>query len=554
MDEQRPDRGSADRLGDEAYLGIDVGTSGVRAAVLDGSGRVLGRGAEPLHSDRRRGVRHEQDPDEWWAALCVAVRQALVCVGDAVGDIGDSSAANGGAANGGGVNGSNWNGGRASGGAANGRRGGLSVRIAAVAVAATSGTLLVEDARGRPVTAGVLYDDGRAVGLADRVAAAGATVWSRSGIVAQPTWALPRALWLLHHTQLPPGGRVVHQGDHLVRRLTGEPVPTDTSQALKTGVDLITGDWPAAVLTELGLDPAVFPAVVGPGTPIGVVGPAAAAATGLPAGAQVRAGMTDGCAAQIGAGALGPGAWTTVLGTTLVLKGVSDLPLADPSGAFYSHRHPDTGWLPGGASNAGAGFLASWFGPDLHGLSEAAGRDTGTAVTYPLRGAGERFPFTDAAARRFTIGQADGPVARFAAALRGLACVERLAYERVRGLGAPVLGPIRSSGGATRNVHLTQLRADLLGRSVQVAAQGGAAIGMAVLAAAGPGRVAETAARMLPPGREFEPDAVRHGRLLEVYGRFVGELRRRGWLDVEPGTFGTEGDSDSSRVIEQSRR
>ena len=516
MDQQQPssgDRpsggsgGSGGGVADAAYLGIDVGTTGVRAVLLDAAGWVLGRGARPLHSDRRNGVRHEQDPDEWWSALCGAVRQALT-----------SQA---------------------------GREGS---RITAVAVAATSGTVVVEDDRGRPVTPGLLYDDRRALDLAGRVTAAGAAIWARSGVVAAPMWALPRVLWLVRNVGVPPGGRIAHQGDHLARRLTGTPVPTDTSQALKTGVDLVTGNWPADVFAELGLDPGLLPEVVTPGTLIGEVSRAAAAATGLPAGTQVQAGMTDGCAGQIGAGALAPGAWTSGLGTTLVLKGVCAVPLVDPSGACYAHRHPDGGWLPGGASNCGGGYLRQEFGPDLDALGAAAARDTGSSVSYPLLGTGERFPFPAPNARAFTLGEPGGRPARFAAALRGLACVERLAYDRVTGLGARVAGPLRFTGGATRNAHLTQLRADLLDRRVQVLQHGDAATGMAVLAAAPPGRLTETAARMVRPGREFFPDPRRHERLVEIYDRFTAELHRRGWLASGPADqAGRTGDRDDHR-------
>lgn len=98
----------------------------------------------------------------------------------------------------------------------------------------------------------------------------------------------------------------------------------------------------------------------------------AAAHRGLPAETPILAGMTDGCAAQISAGALAEGHWNSVLGTTLVLKGVAHRLLRDPEGAVYSHRHPDEGWLPGGASNVGAGALARHF--DNRGLAELTRR------------------------------------------------------------------------------------------------------------------------------------------------------------------------------------
>src|SRR4029079_6142435 len=97
------------------------------------------------------------------------------------------------------------------------------------------------------------------------------------------------------------------------------------------------------------------------GTHLGNVWAAAAAETSIPEGTPIFAGMTDGCSAQLGAGAVRVGSWNSVLGTTLVLKGVAPELLKDPLGVVYSHRSPDGHWLPGGASSVGAGVLAQQF-------------------------------------------------------------------------------------------------------------------------------------------------------------------------------------------------
>ncbi|MGH3588308.1 MAG: FGGY family carbohydrate kinase, partial [Pseudonocardia sp.] len=59
------------------WLGVDLGTQGVRAVLVDAAGRVLGSGSAPLRHDLRDGARHEQDPSEWWDATCAATRGAL---------------------------------------------------------------------------------------------------------------------------------------------------------------------------------------------------------------------------------------------------------------------------------------------------------------------------------------------------------------------------------------------------------------------------------------------------------------------------------------------
>ncbi len=476
---------------DAAYLGIDLGTSGVRAIALDSQGGELGSGQCALRSDFRSGPRHEQDPQEWWTALGTATRAAMATVTDH--------------------------------------------RLAAVAVDSTSGTILLEGRDLVPRTPGLMYDDSRAVAQADRAAVAGHGVWTKFGVTMQRSWALPRALWLVENTDIEAGSRIVHQGDHMVSRLTGRPTATDSSQALKTGLDLLTMQWPTAVFDQLGLDPSLLPEPVLPGTILGVVSTAAAEHTGIPAGAEVKAGMTDGCAAQIASGALIAGSWSSALGTTLILKGSSVEPLIDPSGAVYGHRSPDGGWLPGGASSIGAGVITEEFaGSDLTELTrQAAGHEHLGWVRYPLTAQGERFPFVAPAARGFSTGVPVDQAEAFAAVLQGIAFTERLAFARLQRLGATIQGQVRLTGGATVNDYWNQLRVDILGRPAVLPASSQAAFGAAILAASEPGTVGSHAASMVRLIRAYEPDIERGAGFGESYEQFTTALTDRGWLPAE---------------------
>jgi sugar (pentulose or hexulose) kinase len=309
----------------------------------------------------------------------------------------------------------------------------------------------------------------------------------------------------------------------VTRRLAGHAVAADASHALKSGYDVARGEWPAALAREFG---DVLPAVVAPGAPLGEVCAEAAAQTGLPAGTPIVAGMTDGCAGQIAAGALRPGDWNSVLGTTLVLKGCSQVRIEDRAHGVYSHRAPDGGWLPGGASSSGAGALAA-------ALGELAAAHARTRVlAYPLVSRGERFPFAAPEAQAFEIGVPGGDGERAAALLQGLALVERLCFEQLGRLGAPVAGELSLTGGATRNRRFCQLRADALGRPARLPEQTESAFGMAILAMAASGGepVAEVARRMSRTRAVFEPRPAMRAHLDEQYDRLVGELRRRGWL------------------------
>ena len=267
---------------------------------------------------------------------------------------------------------------------------------------------------------------------------------------------------------------------------------------------------------------ALLPRVVCAGTALGEVCTAAARASSIPAGTPVIAGMTDSCAAQIAAGALGEGDWNSVLGTTLVLKGASAREIRDPSGVLYCHRSPDGGWLPGGGSSTGAGVLTAHFpGRDLDELGGRARAHEDTEVlAYPLVSRGERFPFAAPRAEAFMLGSPAGEAEHFAALLLGVALVERLCFDAVDLLGAPTGGELTLTGGATRSRAWCQLRADVLGRPVRLVEQPEAAVGMAILAAAAAsGRGVGVARRRPARAAASRPRT-----------QAVSPPRRRGWF------------------------
>jgi D-ribulokinase len=473
-----------------AWLGLDLGTQSVRAMVVSDAGETLAVGSHKLTS-RRDGPRHEQDPEEWWRATAAACRGALTALS-------------------------------------------AGLTIEGVAVDGTSGTILLVDGGGRPLTLGLMYDDSRAVEEAKRVNEAGAAVWATLGYNRmQVSWGLPKLLWLLDQQRgLAAGTRLAHQTDFINRRLVGSDVATDTSNALKTGVDLINERWPDEVFAALGVPGEILPAVVRAGTSLGVVSAEAAMQTGIPENTPVTAGMTDGCAAQMGAGALSVGGWNSVLGTTLVLKGVTSDLIKDPTGVVYSHRSPDGNWLPGGASSSGAGAISKHFpGRDLETLEKrAAEREPANIITYPLHGLGERFPFIAPEAEEFTLGQAVDEIERYAALLQGVAFIERLCFDYLDMLGAPISGPVVLTGGGAKSRYWCQLRADVLGRPVTLPENAEAALGMAVLAAAARRKVADAAAEMVRIREVIDPRSDHVRRFRESYLRLIDELTRRGWV------------------------
>ncbi len=460
----------------------------------DAAGRVLSRGASPLPApERPRPGWSQADARAWWPATANALQQAT-------GALGPAAAA-----------------------------------IRAVAVAATSGTVLVVDGDGHPLGPALLYDDQRASAQAAVAAEAGERRWARLGWRPGSTSGLAKWGWLLSHPAVAGRARSAwHASDVLVATLTGERPATDWSHALKSGYDPGRREWALEATAALGIADSLLGEVRSPGAPAGRVSAEIAAATGLPVGCEVRLGMTDGCAGQVAAGADRPGRFVTVVGTTLVVKGATDHLVHDRSGAVYSHHHPGGWWLPGGASNTGGAAVSKASpGADLADLDRrAAAAGPASCVTYPLLGTGERFPFVAPDATGLWLGRPVNGVEHHRAVLEGVAFLERLAYAHLGDLGAPALGPVRSAGRGGRSRFWAGIRASVLGRPVVMVEGADTALGACILAAAGTLHADVVAAgdAMVAEGEEVAPNDAESEALEASFARFVVALSEHGWV------------------------
>lgn len=483
--------------GDGLVVGIDLATRTVRVACADPSGTVRASATVELPSARTpQPGWSEQDPKAWWPAVASAVREATSRLDREADD------------------------------------------IVAVTVSATSGTVLLADDEGEPVGPALMYDDQRAAAEAGRAQEAGRDRWDALGLRIAPTFGLPKWAWLLARPDIAERARFAwHASDLIVSRLIGGPPRTDWSHGLKSGYDPLRGEWATEAMEAVGIPARLLPEVAAPATPVGSVVPAAASSTGLPAGCQVRLGMTDSCAGQLAAGADRPGRFVSVLGTTLVLKGATEALVRDPTGAVYSHRHPDGWWLPGGASNTGGAALTDGFGDaDLGALDEAAAaRGPARCVVYPLTGKGERFPFVEPDAHGFTLDTPEDDVERYRATLEGVAFLERLGCAHLTSLGAAPTPPLAVAGGGSRSRAWNAVRATVLGLPLVVPARATTASGACILAAAGTlyDSVGAAIEAMVTTEDRVEPAAAEREALEDSYGRFVGALADRGWIGDE---------------------
>ena len=486
---------------DRLVIGVDLGTSGVRAVAVADDGSLVGECvvARDLRSPTHVGTRHEQDPELWWEATRDALRSIMAQLKTANIPPGV---------------------------------------VRGLAVDGTSGTVVCVGADGRPVRPAIMHNDGRASEEAQDLSCQAESFYTKLGYRIAPSFAAAKILWLQRHE---PGhfeatSWFAHQSDFIMSRLGGRQRTTDYSNALKTGYDLVDDEWPGWLLAHEGIAERLASSVLAPGTPCGKVTEAIAADLGLPAGLTLVSGATDGTAAFVASGASAIGDDNTTLGTTLVLKRLTDRLAADPAGLVYSHKLPEGRWLPSAASSTGGEWIHEQYpNADLAALdAQARDRLPSKQIAYPLVGRGERFPFAADAARGFCEPGSDDPQETYAANLQGVAFMERLCYEALDSTTCVEGGKsIFATGGGSRSEIWLQLRADVSGRLLRRPLAPSSAFGSAIIAASatsGFGLQSAMERMVRLDDRVFEPSSGLRSAYDDGFGAFKQKLVERGYL------------------------
>ncbi|RMD70680.1 MAG: carbohydrate kinase, partial [Gammaproteobacteria bacterium] len=195
------------------FIGIDAGTSSLKALAIDEACNAIAESAAPIPPPRRQGCRVTQDPELWWQALEEALDRLLAAL--------------------------------------------PREEVKAIAVDGTSGTLLVTDERGRPLSPALMYNDACAAEEARGLRRLGLEAPSLAKLLGLPLGKARHAL---------------HQADWLSGRLMGTFGVTDLNNALKLGFDPLRRTWPDAI-QRLGIPFALLPEVVEPGTPLAPLSP-----------------------------------------------------------------------------------------------------------------------------------------------------------------------------------------------------------------------------------------------------------------------------------------
>ncbi|MDJ0702159.1 MAG: FGGY-family carbohydrate kinase [Leptolyngbyaceae cyanobacterium MO_188.B28] len=353
-------------------------------------------------------------------------------------------------------------------------------QIGAIAIDGTSATALLCDRQGVPIVSPLFYNDSRGKSVLSTLKA----IAPSDHPVISATSTLAKLLWWCEGDpdQIPQNAHfLMHQADWLGYLLHNQLGVSDYHNALKLGYDVgdfTYPDW----LIDLELS-RLLPKVIEPGCPIAPVQASVADQLDLPKDCQICAGTTDSIAAFLASGAHRPGEAVTSLGSTLVLKLLSETRVDNSEYGIYSHRLGDL-WLVGGASNSGGAVLRQFF-DDAEIKSLSAQIQVGQACPlnyYPLVSSGERFPINDPNLSPRLDPRPPADADFLYGILDGIARIEATGYKLLQTLGATPLTRVYTAGGGAKNDTWTAIRRIYLQTPVVTSRQTEAAYGSALLA------------------------------------------------------------------------
>jgi sugar (pentulose or hexulose) kinase len=350
--------------------------------------------------------------------------------------------------------------------------------VRAVAIDGTSGTVLLTDANAVPLSDALMYNDASSRTQVERMR----VLCPDIHIVHAVSAGLPKALQLAEQVDINKVKYIMHQADWLQYQFTHAAGHSDSNNCLKTGYDATRHIWPECIrkLASIGR---WLPRVHRSGEDIAPVAHDVAERYGFSTQTMVRAGTTDSTAAVIATGAAEIGDAITSLGSTLVMKVISDTPITDTRYGVYSQPYGNH-WLVGGGSNSGGAVLRRYFtDAQMRELSKHVDTTHDSGLNYyPLNQPGERFPINDPDLPPRLTPHPEKDALFFQGLLEGMAQIEHSAYERLAQLGAPYPKRVFSIGGGAINEKWAQIRQRYLQTAMQVCHHTSAAYGSALLA------------------------------------------------------------------------
>jgi xylulokinase len=443
-------------------LGIDVGTGGTRALVIDQGGRIVSSATEEHAAFASPKIGWaEQGPEDWWRACGVAVKKALAEINIA------------------------------------------SDQIACVGFSGQMHGAVMLDDKDNVVRPALIWCDVRTQKQCDELTAkiGAQRLIQLTCNPALTNFTLTKFLWV--HENEPENWKRVRSvmlpKDYVRFRLTGERAIDMADASGTLMLDVTNRRWSEEVLSAVGIDKGLLPKLYESPDVCGKVSAGGAKATGLKEGTPVVAGAGDQAAGAIGMGIVTPGAVSATIGTSGVVFAATDRPALDPQGRLHTFCHAIPGrWHVMGVTQS-AGLSLRWF-RDNFGAKAGSGdpyeRLSAEAATVPPGSddllwtpylMGERTPHLDANARAALVGltasHTRAHVVR--AILEGVAYSLKDTFTIFEEMKVPVK-TIRLGGGGARSPLWRQIQADVYNHEVEIVeAEEGAAYGAAILAGVG---------------------------------------------------------------------
>ncbi|MFC2145197.1 FGGY-family carbohydrate kinase [Actinomycetota bacterium] len=482
------------------FIGLDIGTQGARVIIASTSGTIAASASSRIKGELNLSKKEhyfEQDPVTWWEAAKTALQDAISIFKN---------------------------------------KGLYTESIKAIAVDGTSGTVVPFGTDGKVTRNAMMYKDSRSETQAIKVNEYAKDITAKLGYRFKASFALPKILWIKENEPeiYKATKYFLHQTDYIVGRLTGIFNVSDHLNAFKTGFDLLEYEWPGFIESDLGISLEKLPEVIRPGEPISRINNSVVKDLGLAKDTQVIAGMTDSNASIFSSGASVPGDLNSTIGTTFVIKGITTNLVKDDEGTVYCHLHPEGHWLAGGASSTGGECLEYKFkGRDYMKMDQAASSlgPTGLLI-YPLVGTGERFPFIAKEARGFTIGENSSENQLYRGYLEGVAYLERLSFEIMEGLEVDIGDKIYITGGGAKSDIWSQIRADILGKTLIRPKVEDTAMGAAIIASSKIHfkDITEASKNMVTIESKFYPRQASNRIYSGFYNSYKDELTKKGYI------------------------
>jgi len=496
------------------YLGIDIGTTGTRAVLIDGEGKVIGGQSadhEPISTPEPQWA--EQSPENWWSAAQQAVTGVLRrcgVKGDAVHGIGLSGQMHG---------------------------------------------LVLLDKKQQVLRPSIIWCDQRCQAEAEAITQ---TVGYDKliSITCNPAltgFTAPKLAWVRGHepSVFDKVQKVLLPKDYIRFRLTGEFAAEVSDASGTTLFDVVQRRWSDDIIAALKFNREWFPDVHESVTVSGKLSASVAQNLGLKSGTPVVGGGGDQASGGVGNGIVAPGIVSSTIGTSGVVFAFMVNPARDQKGRVHTFCHAvPQKWHVMGVTQ-GAGLSLRWVRDHLGGLEVSLGallkQDSYELLTREAAQAkpgcegliflpylmGERTPHLDANARGVLFGltgrHTRADVLR--AVLEGVAYSLKDSFQIFEEMRVPVT-QVRASGGGGRSALWRQIQADIFGKEIcTVAADEGAAFGAALMAAVGTGGFASVeqacaqSIQLANHTRPIEENAKRYADYYEVYRSLYGALK-----------------------------